>query len=511
MKSKLGSVLLSGILWGLSYPNFPDLPVGILAWFALVPILLELKNCFTFKESFQLIFPVFLISSPIGYWWTSYYTWSTFMICFVTQSLSLYIPFISFYFIQKRQGWYRAMITFPFLWTFLDWATHFLPHNLQVHYVAYSQANMPYFIQYADITGMWGICFWVIALNVLITFGINYRSKKYFALSAIWIFMAIAYSVWVMEINPKSVLGISNQKTKVSLIQTNIDSYADDHTYVVSKTLDQVVSLSDSAVKTENPDLLILPEAAFPFSLFKNKNFLDYTRNNILNWNTNIAIGYAEFQDSTKSFKNLALVFTPELAAFWDSLKIKEQDVKVYQKEFGLPFMEFMPYCASCPSVRDRQLIRGNEPYTFKYAGHDGEVHKVALSICWEQTYPGKIASLVNQGADFIALMNNDSWFGKTTGAKFLSSFTKLRAIENRRTIARCSNGGISAFVDPFGRVYGEIPWFTENISSQEVICVNKRSLYTKYPNFFAKGNLVLLIFLIIFFEFRRMNKNTSK
>lgn len=504
MKNKSLPIILSGILWGLSYPNYPNLPVGILAWFALVPLLLLLKNTSTLKESFLLVFPVFVISSPIGYWWTSYYTWSTFFICFITQSLSLYIPFIAHYFLQKKLGWHRALILFPFQWTALDWATHFLPHNLQVHYVAYSQANMPYVIQYADFTGMWGICFWVIALNVFITFGINYRSKKHFVFSAIWIFLAVSYSVWVMKINPKSVLGTSNQKTKVSLIQTNIDSYADGDTLVVTKTLDQVVSLSDSAVKTQIPDLLILPEAAFPFSLFKNKNFLDYTRNNILNWNTNVAIGYAEFQDSTKGFKNLAVVFTPELAAFWDSLHIKEEDVKVYQKEYGLPFMEFMPYCASCPSMRERQLIRGNEPYTFKYADKDGEVHQVALSICWEQTYPAKIASLVKQGADFIALMNNDSWFGKTTGAKFLSSFTKIRAIENRRTIARCSNGGISAFIDPFGRVYGEIPWFTENISSQEVICVNKRSFYTQYPNFFALFDAVVLIILILFFILKK-------
>jgi apolipoprotein N-acyltransferase len=150
--------------------------------------------------------------------------------------------------------------------------------------------------------------------------------------------------------------------------------------------------------------------------------------------------------------------------------------------------------------VRGRRLIRGNEPYIFNFGTQHGDSHKVALTICWEQTYPAKMASLVSQGAEFVALMNNDAWFGKTPGAKFLLSFTKLRAIENRRSVARCSNGGISCFVDPFGRIYGQIPWFTENISVQEILCVTKLSFYTKHLNWFPiLCGIILLVLIIIF------------
>lgn len=499
--SALKAIVLSGVLSGLAYPCFPDYPFGILAWFALVPILLELRKADTFRQHFALIMPVFIISSPIGFWWTSYYNLPTFFICYFTQMFSLYGVFIAHFFVQKRFGWYKSLIIFPFLWTTLDWVTHYLPHNLQVHYIAYTQANLPYFIQYADLTGMWGVCFWVIGLNVFITFSIQYKTVKYYALTGLWILLAFGYSLWVIDINPTSVIGSGNTTAKVSLIQTNIDSYADSDTAIVSETLRQILSLSDSAVRYHKPDLLVLPEAAFPFSLFKDSSVLNFTRHHITDWNTNVAIGYIDSEERTKNFKNLALVFTPQLAVFWDSLRLKETDIKVYQKEYGLPFMEFMPYCATCPSMRDRQLIRGSEPYSFKFSKNNGEIQNVALTICWEQTYPDKIASLVNNGADFIALMNNDAWFGKTPGAKFLLSFTRLRAIENRRTIARCSNGGISCFIDPFGKIYGQIPWFTENLTTAEVMGVDKKSFYTTNPHFFVVMVSMLLLLLIVNFE----------
>ncbi|GGD55188.1 hypothetical protein GCM10011514_19230 [Emticicia aquatilis] len=369
--------------------------------------------------------------------------------------------------------------------------------------IAYTQAHLLYFNQFADLAGIWGIAFWVISLNVLITFAIDTKAKKYYLFSATWVLIALIYSVWILHINPSSAIGSGNTKTKVSLIQTNIDSYAENDSLIVQKTLNQIISLSDSAVRTHKPDLVVLPEASFPFSLFKDKSFLDFARRNIVNWNTNVAIGYVNYEDST-SFKNLALVFTPQLAYFWDSLKIKEADVKIYQKEFGLPFIEFMPYCENCNSLKGRRLIKGSEPYTFLYAKARSEKFKVALSICWEQTYPNKIASLVRDGAEYITMMNNDSWFGKTPGAKYLLSFTKLRAIENRRAIARCSNGGISCFIDPFGKIYGEIPWFTANISSQDVLAVNKKSFYTKHPSFFVILISSIMFGLILYFWIKK-------
>ena len=515
MKKQILSVICSGVLLGLFYPSFPEIPTGILAWFTFVPILLITRNTTNFKEYLLLTLSAFIISNPIGFWWTALYTWKAFALCFVTQIVGIYLPFLLHFFLQKRFGWQGSLFLLPFHWTLFDALTHHLPHNLQMNYIAYTQANNIWLIQFTDFTGMWGITFWIVMMNVLITSPLAPRGGT----STNWMRvlapplgvggLLLFYSLWVMKISPKSVLGNDNLTTKVSIIQTNADSYSQDSTKT-QKVFDEIISLSDSAVRTAKPDLIILPEAAIPVPLFQDKNLLNFTKKAIASWQTSVAIGFVEYPEKDpKIYKNNALIFTPQLAMFWNSLKIKPEDVRVYQKEYGLPFVEVMPYCGDCQTLRGDRMVKGHEPYIFSYNNSEGDISKVALTICWEQMYPHKMAELVNEGADFVALMNNDAWFGTSSGAKQLLSFTRMRAIENRRSIVRCSNGGISCFIDPFGRITNQLPWFTSTIGTQEVLKVSKKSFYAKHPYFFIE--LVGVLFLVLFLKYELSVKHLKK
>lgn len=505
--------LLTAILLGLSYPSFDPIPTGILAWFAFVPFLLENRETQPFKSYLLKASLLSIVALLVDVWWVNYYSFLAYLVCVFSQFLFVLLPLLAFYFLQKRFGWNKALILLPLVWTLNDFVANQIPHGLQVYLLPYTQANNTWLIQFADTFGMWGVGFWVVLMNSLLAMVIDRKSAKSFSLTAICLILPVIYSFFVTTLNPKSAIGSGNRKSKISLIQTNIDSYAKD-SLITQKTFDQIVTLADSAVRTSQPDLIILPETAFPLSLFQNKPILDFTKKTISAWQTSVAIGYAEFPDSSKKYiyQNKALVFTPQLAMFWDSLKIKSADVKVYQKQYGLPFVELMPFFEDVPTVQGTAMQRGDIPLAFDYLNFAGERFKVALTICWEQMYPHKMAELVNQDAEFIALMNNDAWFGTTPGAKQLLSFTRMRAIENRRTIARCSNGGISCFVDPFGKIYGRIPWFTENISTQEVLCVSKKSFYTQHPYFFLILVGVTLLLLILYFELKTQKvKITSK
>jgi apolipoprotein N-acyltransferase len=500
--------LLSGILLGLSFPSYDSIPTGILAWFAFVPFLLANKEIQPFKIYLLKACLFIIVALFIDVWWVNYYSFQALLVCVFSQLPFLLLPLLVFYFAQKRFGWEKALLILPFVWTLGDWFTNITPHGLQVYLLAYTQANNTWLIQFADIFGMWGVGFWVMMMNSLLVLIIDKKQIKNFVYSIIWLVLPLSYSVWIMKISPQSVIGSDTRKSKVSLIQTNLDSYSKD-SLLAQKTFDQIVSLSDSAVRTAQPDLIVLPEAALPIPLFQDTSVFNFTKKAITAWQTSVAIGFVEYPDTSKKyiFRNNALVFTPQLAMFWDSLKLKPNDVKVYQKQYGLPFVELMPYFEESPTLRGSAMQRGNEPYTFDYANFNGDKFKVALTICWEQMYPHKMAALVNDDAEFIALMNNDAWFGKTPGAKQLRSFTRMRAIENRRTIARCSNGGISCFIDPFGKISGEIPWFTHNISTQEVLCVTKKSFYTKHPNWFPIFSGIALVLLISIFQFQTNNK----
>ncbi|MFN8430331.1 MAG: apolipoprotein N-acyltransferase [Spirosomataceae bacterium] len=502
--SKIGSVVLSGILLGLSYPSYDPIPTGILAWFAFVPFLIAHREESSFKKYLTNASLFIALAFLLDGYWLIYYSFKAYLIGVFSQFYFFVFPLIVFHFLNKQFGWKNALFLLPFVWTLTDWLAHIAPHGTQVYLLPYTQANNTWLVQFIDKTGMWGITFWVVTMNVLILLFIETKSKKNLIFAIIWFVLPLFYSLYIAKLNPKSAIGTANRKSKVSIIQTNQDSYSTGST-ASQKTFDEIVSLSDSAVKTSQPDLIVLPEAAIPVPLFQNKSLLDFTKNAIANWQTSVAIGFVEFPDSTKKhiFRNNALVFTPQLAMFWDSLRIKAQDVKVYQKRYGLPFVELMPYFETQPTVRGSAMERGTEPYTFYYANFAGDKFKVALTICWEQMYPHRMAELVNDDAEFVALLNNDAWFEKSGGAKQLLAFTRLRAIENRRSIVRCSNGGISCFIDPFGRISGKLPWFTSTIGIQEVLCVSKKSFFTRHPEWFPKFCGVLLLILILFFYFK--------
>ena len=496
--------LLSGILLGLSFPSYDPIPTGILAWFAFVPFLRVNREQKAFKVYILQASLLIIIALFVDVRWVNYYSLQALLICVFSQLPFILLPLLLFYFLQKKYSWRTALLLLPFVWSMTDYLAQITPHGLQVYLLPYTQANNTWLIQFADIFGMWGVGFWVMAMNVLVTFAIDKKRVESYVYPIIWMILPLAYSFWVIKINPQSVIGSDNRTSKVSIIQTNLDSYSKD-SMIVQKTFDQIISLSDSAVRTAHPDLVVLPEAAIPVPLFQDTALFNFTKKVISSWQTSVAIGYVEYPDTSKKyvFRNNALVFTPQLAMFWDSLKLKANDVKVYQKQYGLPFVEMMPYFEQTPTTRGSAMQRGNEPYTFDYANFKGDKFKVALTICWEQMDPQKMAELVNDDAEFIALMNNDSWFGTTPGAKQLQSFTRMRAIENRRSIVRCSNGGISCFIDPFGNIEGKLPWFEATIGTKEVLCVSKKSFYTKHPNWFITFSGVVLVLSMIFLQYK--------
>lgn len=508
---RLRFALLSGVLLGLSYPLAEELPNGFLAWFAFVPFLLSQKQTKSFKHFMFESIAFVLTFLFIDVWWVGYYKIHYMLIGVLDIAPFFLVPFLFYFFLKNKWGWQKANLLLPFIWTANDWLIHSLPHSMQVYLLPYTQSNNTWLVQFVDMFGMFGISFWLLVMNVSIAIAIDQKSTMGYFKPAFWLLIPLIYSFWSIKIHPKGITGLGNLKSKVSIVQTNQDSYAGADATHSQNLFDEIFSLSDSAVVLDQPDLLVLPEGTIPFDLLHNQNLLSYTRQAISAWQTSVAVGFVEYPDTLnlQFYKNNALVFTPQLAGYWDSLHVKPEDVKVYQKEFGVPFSEIMPYFEKSVTPMGRAMIRGHEPYIFQYQNFDNQLFNVALSICWEQFFPEKLASLVDNGAQFIALMNNDAWFGRTPGAYQLQSITRLRAIENRRTIVRSSNGGISCFIDPFGRVYGKLPWYASTFGTQEVLMVSKKSFFSNHPVWFPKfcTIITLLTFLIFFYE---VNEKTN-
>jgi apolipoprotein N-acyltransferase len=115
---------------------------------------------------------------------------------------------------------------------------------------------------------------------------------------------------------------------------------------------------------------------------------------------------------------------------------------------------------------------------------------RFATIICYESVYPGFVASFVRKGAQFLTLITIDSWWDKMSGAYQHRQFAVFRAIENRRWIARCAVGGISCYIDPYGRTYDATELFTRATLNRTIETSDAMTFYTRYGDWLGEITL---------------------
>lgn len=509
---------VSGLLCGLAYPLWVNIPTGFLMWFALVPLLLSLRTIENFKAYFFRTYPFLLVSGLICNHFVAIYGFTNWLLSCFLQTILMFMPFAIQYFFQKKMGWQKALWALPFLWTACDWLQHLVPHSFQISSIAYTQTTVIWFAQIADIFGMWGVTFWLVLVNVSLVLAIDSIEKNVretFKVSRTWwlsflkkwsfqgiLFfgLPLLYAFWININLP------DGQKVKIALVQTNEDSYAKIDDTLFNKRIATVMRLANEAAKSK-PDLIVLPESALPLPILSNANAFAMLRYYVGNWGASLAVGFPHYPDTTNDSKlfNSALVLTPQLARAWDSLGVPTSELKVYQKQNPLPIVEYMPYSFNNGiGLNGSEILRGYEPYVFSFPNKKGDEIKTSTTICWEQMFPETQAELVEKGAMFLIQMNNDGWFGNSTGQSFLLNINRLRAIENRRSIARASNTGISAFIDPFGRVYKSLKTHTEAVDTEGVVLNIEWTVFSRYKDWFPKF-CALITFGFIGFGYKKM------
>jgi apolipoprotein N-acyltransferase len=130
--------------------------------------------------------------------------------------------------------------------------------------------------------------------------------------------------------------------------------------------------------------------------------------------------------------------------------------------------------------------------------------------ICWESVFGEFVTGYVQNGADFLAVISNDAWWGNTPGHKQLLSYTRLRAIETRRDIARSANTGISAIIDARGEILKQSPYETQTVLQGSIAPRTNLTFYVRHGDIIARwAVLVFGIFLLIALS-GRLKQNKS-
>jgi apolipoprotein N-acyltransferase len=291
-----------------------------------------------------------------------------------------------------------------------------------------------------------------------------------------------------MRINEVHQLLSRAPSLNVSLIQGNIDQSVkwdpkyQDATLDIYKTLSELSSSSSSG-------LVIWPETAAPFY------FQDYGRRSrevILlakdsaKW---LLFGSPSYVQERKqlSYYNSAFLISPEgaIAGRYD---------KVHLVPYGeyVPLRRLFPYMSKIVAgVGDFGTGKGYYPLSM---GN----RRIGVLICYEAIFPEASRTYKREGADILVNITNDAWFGRSSAPYQHLSMTVFRAVETRLYVARAANTGISALIDPTGKILSHTPLFVRTALKEKVRFVDKGTYYMAYGDAFVYLCLLSLLCILV-------------
>ena len=506
--SRYAASLLSGVFLGLSFPSYPFIRLELLAWVALVPLLLSLRTVEKPGEFFRRIYLSMLLFCFISLWWVSLATLPGGVLTILAQAFFLTVPLLAFYAVKKMAGYRFALFSLPFLQVGWEWA--YMQQDLSLGWLTLgnSQANLNLMIQYADITGVWGISFWLLWFNVLAVMALTSSKKEVFRFVASMTLMILAPLCYSFVLWSRDGVNIGSEaKLNVTLVQPNIDPHGKWVQQNSGDIMDRYYWMTGKAVRENRPDLVIWPETAIPFPIF-DTNYADDLRSlraSLRQWNTALLTGFID----------VMYLHNKSYEAYNASMLLESGNgaPQIYRKMHLVPFAERVPYIDYFPWLGYATFSlsgisgwgRGLDTAVMKLpSAKYGEV-VIANFICYESIFPGHVAEFVRKGARLLTLVTNDGWYATSYGPYQHLAIGRLRCIENRRAMARCANTGLTVVLDKYGRTIAEIPWWKAQTLSAEVPLESRLTFYTRFPDLLPK--IAAAISALLFFVAFLMNR----
>jgi len=176
-----------------------------------------------------------------------------------------------------------------------------------------------------------------------------------------------------------------------------------------------------------------------------------------------------------------------------------------YYKSKLVPLVEFMPFQKYLGGFRLFVIELGG--YFGSYGKQDersllsmeGDQVSIGTAICYESVYGNFFREFVLKGANVMSIITNDGWWLNSPGYKQHLWFDKLRAIETRRSLARCGNTGISALINQKGDIISQTKWWSREWLKGDINLNNKITVFAKYGDYIGRVSyLSMLIFFAL-------------
>ncbi len=482
--SRLSLPLASAALLILSQPPISLFP---LAYVALVPLLFSLENG-NHRANFITGFIAGTATyTGLVYWvvvaMNTYGGISTplavLILALLVLYLALYTGLITWLcpWLEER---FRVplYLGLPLFWVLLEyWRGWFLtgfPWSLLAH----SQHNFLAIIQVVSVTGTYFISFLIVAVNLIIFSFLRRRQAP------------LPYTLFILMLLIACLLfGYArlNDRTegtlKTAIIQGNIVQDVKWDEAFKRNTIDVYSQLT--LREAHGVDLVLWPETAMPF-VFET----DPSRKTISALSQTISAPLlfgTLFRDAQGKFYNSAYIFGKE-----------GQLMGRYDKGHLVPFGEFTPLRDYFPFLENISVATGDFFSGSTHAPIATELGKVGLLVCYEGTFPYITIDTARRGAQVFVNITNDAWFGSSSAPYQHLAFYTFRAIETDKFVLRAANTGISAIIDPRGRITARTGLFERTVLKGTFAMRDGLTFYVRYGDYFVTLCVLVLVGLIL-------------
>ncbi|MEA3560521.1 MAG: apolipoprotein N-acyltransferase [Candidatus Omnitrophota bacterium] len=484
--------LFSALLLVFSFPVFK---LTGFAWFAFVPLFIAIDGKKMRKAVIFSCLTGFVFFLGTVYWIGYVSVWGlTILVLYLTLYFGVFGLFVS---CLSSGFWFLLLV--PCFWVALEYIRSHLFSGFGWAALGYSQyLNIP-LIQIADITGVYGVSFLVMMVNVSIFQILQAAGRRPQAAgrkfqTARTDFKSLLINIGIVSLILIAVFGYGKSqllkrpepKIKIAVVQGNISQQEKWDPQLKQLILDKYRVLTKLA-SFNQPDIIVWPETAVPGYLVNDDRLLDYITDLVKEVNKPLLLGSAFLANNQEVYNSAFLISRQgEVVGRYDKLHL-------------VPFGEYIPLGKVFSFVKgvDKRAGGGNftagKTYTLFQLPITGcQLARFGVLICFEDVFPGLTRAFVRQGADFMVNITNDAWFGNSSGPYQHVQTSVLRAVENKKGVVRCANTGISCFIDPTGRITNKVldkkgkdlsitGYLTGEISIWKIL-----TFYTRFGDVFA-------------------------
>ena len=486
--------LSSALLLNLS---FPCPGVSVLAWITLVPLYIVLMTG-PLKRAILGGIITGLFFNIIYLFWVKEYKHPASLPGVVVGEVACFLFAVILSWFLYHQVHFLRELALPLGWLTIDYCKTIGYLAFPWGILGYTQYSNVLMIQSASIFGIWGISFLIYYCNAtvaaltlnLLKKRVETRSIVNAAVVCVLILLSIIFGF--ITLGETKTEG----KTKrVALVQPSFDPWSPD----LEGNIMMEIALTQRALEAD-PDLIVWSESSvpFPFDFYLEKNYryarliYDYftsIRKPILFGTTEFMGEYSD-GEFDGDFYNVAIFYN------------RGRKEGIYRKIHLVPFGEWFPYKRLFPWVVRilEEAGAGDFKPGTEYSIFQCKSLTFSSLICYEDVFGNLARKFVQKGSRLLVNITNDAW---TNSPKFELqhfSISVFRSIENRVSLVRCANGGVTACVDPYGRVIGSLPLFTNDLLVCEVPISSgaRLTFYTRYGDLLPWIVIVVAAALVI-------------